>query len=381
MGSYAENYDQIIYSKLVKLENEIKDETLIPSEFNMSPLVHLWNLLYSTITNAEIQVRGSPLVRHSAVEQNHVCIGILDQVSESTLKLLRVLSETGLTALYLSAQKFSDCLQQYSIDFLKSFLPDSSRKTGPRMHTPLLLRDGFKHLVYLFMGTFTQIPNSSSNQALMWVRLMGFFEIVRGVVSFVEGKLNYQNAAIPRSNEFALNPKQFQWFCKLFWLIKVSLGTSMEISPEQIPFMFHYVKSNYLLYLRKCVILMYTRFGLVPPSGSLGFGDPKRGSYSQIDELEIDRLCKYLNLPVFEVFLQSVEDPFYTAMISHWCENLKDQDAAHWGRLGSSPDIVPKITIDQPQMFELIELPKRLEVLLEVAFHTQCKKYRTGICI
>lgn len=145
------------------------------------------------------------------------------------------------------------------------------------------------------------------------------------------------------------------------------------------------LKGCLCVYARKCVLLLYARFGYVPPSGAVGFGHEKNISQKTVDffitdddKSEYDRLSLYLSLPTVNNMMLSVKksEPI-KRLVQHWCEHYLSHFPLPSDVDNSRLIREPYILIQQPVIFELIPLPKKLDSLLQTSLVKLCNKCRT----
>jgi hypothetical protein len=118
------------------------------------------------------------------------------------------------------------------------------------------------------------------------------------------------------------------------------------------------LKSFALPFLRRTVVLMIARFGLLLSTQEENSG-----------ESEMDRLLGLLRLPSFSDMLQST--PITESLLHHWCaQHLKESERQQQQRLVHVP-------LDLPTPLYLVALPHRLDRLFDESLRRVCHKCGT----
>ncbi|EGF83804.1 hypothetical protein BATDEDRAFT_21290 [Batrachochytrium dendrobatidis JAM81] len=447
----------------------------------------MWDLFAYTISSLEILGRGSSSSWTPGLLSSHanqlVHIGVLDTISSQMHMCLRLLSEATLgTAVYAKCPQAT--LMMYGNRFLASLFGDHSvgdvkenhvSERDSQAHPPALLRDGFSHLVALSMSIIpARVTQRTKNETevFQWMRVMWVFELVRCVVSVVESILLHGDTWITDPQVvFALNehtqdastyfdttpmtkdknqsdyivtePANLQSeladtpveddskYAGLAHLINVVLN-GMKLMPDAKVYVEKTIRPDMvcalfkrvgLVYARRCAVLLYARFGLVPPGGAVGFGfDLAQSENSEDlgpdvtdrvnaanDENELMRLCLYLDLPKVDtlVSLPIVHDRVFGQMVLHWVHDFGRTMANHFGVVWSTeaarrrekerqktvgatrsamisissdamaPPLPPQVSLELPLVFELAKLPQRLAKLFEESRRKVCRRCGT----
>ncbi len=116
-----------------------------------------------------------------------------------------------------------------------------------------------------------------------------------------------------------------------------------------------------LPFLRKSVILLHVRYGVDFPL-----------DFTNVDEPELDRLTKALNLQPFDEILSSICDnhdrPVLQSVVQGWVR--------HWIWMKESKAqrqlVRATLTLSHPTIFELVGLPKNFDVLTEETMKRRC---------
>ncbi|KAJ5467023.1 hypothetical protein N7475_004775 [Penicillium sp. IBT 31633x] len=370
----------------------------ISSAFNNTPdansnddLVHTDSLIRSfgfSIAAVEIAQRGVESQPDST---------LLDTIPPLTLTHLRVLSETALT--------------YAAVGCLQSAGPSKSRPTNEfqEMHrqkicqllvghpclsgTPLL-NDVRNIEPLLAMDTFVFLAESSLSLLPVLhidirhlVRMCFVAEIVKVAVTYILWPLGLKEelAEHPEDHTLATNisEEQFaitkQFFDSIVAELKAnSVGRAEGSSfpaesgyvkngeegatPGVIVAVRRLVMSYGLVYLRKAVILLHVQHGVEFP----------HTVFADVENSELDRLTKALQLPSIDEILMSVKparnsnNPF-DAVISGW---IFHWNASRSGIRFEDHRLWPSLS--HPAIFELVGLPKYFDSLIEEANRRRC---------
>ncbi|KAJ3209743.1 hypothetical protein HDU67_005962 [Dinochytrium kinnereticum] len=152
------------------------------------------------------------------------------------------------------------------------------------------------------------------------------------------------------------------------------------------------VESITLPFLRKCVIHLHGRYSVVPVSATDDDDDDDEDAIMETPT-ESEKLCRYLRLPVATVVCSpaTCSNPITSDLIKGWLSEVSSLLRSSLTGVQSSADdggeeIVvhdpvgfdvvtvgrPLIRLETPAVFELIGLPKQLEVLFEECFRKTC---------
>ncbi|CAG8714161.1 11247_t:CDS:2, partial [Acaulospora colombiana] len=389
----------------------------------------MWDLYGYTISCIEINQRGLGNTNSEGITG----LTLVDGINAQMLTLLRVLSETILTYIstMLIGQRGELGLKQMSSHRIQQifyghpvFQPerpvqslisgpvaDPSRKVngiiGPTFQftkiKPLLLEDPFLVLVEISMFT----ASAADYEIYHVMRLLFTAEIVKAIISVVESTssegLNSwkTDRRIERnyitSSSFS-EPQSIRDF--VIWLLR-QVGNNENDTlkffdeVEESTFL-KMIRSFCLPYLRKCVILLHSRYGVVFPLNLLD----NVGS----EKSEFLRLSKLLGLPSLEQICSlsgdtTAGDMTILAIIAGWCHHLyalRREPLPPTNSSGDPSDISVDngfcvssgvssytshqdiiIRMNHPAIFELVALPKKLVDLFEESLKKACKKCKT----
>jgi hypothetical protein len=352
----------------------------------------IWDTFISTICSVEIMTRGADSLssRYSTMSDHVVEVGILDRINAHTMMLLRVLSETCLSTLILRMRTSKDVLS-YVMKFINCVLPSAEHLPTDRI---LLQNDGFTNLVYISMSLIP-ILGGQKDFIYCWCQLFAIFELVRTIVSlfetyFLHGSQwsdHFINSKLDIDTD--QRPEDIEIMKTLIRIVanafELKNGADRFINNVNMAVIIRLSKLAILVYARKVSILLCTRFGEVPVTGSTGFGNHLLATTdNSVEKSELDRLLSYLGVGNFSDLLENINASFIQGMINHWCIGLKESSYRYWVTLDQSSSsradlfAIPVIQIDQPCVFELIRLPRKLEVLFENALKTICVNCNQG---
>ncbi|KAJ3322855.1 hypothetical protein HDV06_002716 [Boothiomyces sp. JEL0866] len=365
----TQTYEMFLFKNLNNLL-PVRTRARSPKLNTIRDLSQFWDMFIDTISHMEIYTRGAPTIDADR-DTNSLKIGILDRLNSSNLNLLRVLAETGLSIVILKRNSNVKFVDSHVSDLLATIFPSFNAKMNINNQiTPLLMKDGFSHLVSVSMTVIPVFNLSNPEHIFYWIRLFGFFEVIRGMVSVIEAvfKGNLNLSSEPHT---ALNHTSS--ITNLLGFVVTSLGLEPSVI-NRIPLgvLEKLCLSILLVYSRKCVLFLYARYGMVPPEGSTGFAKVK-GTNKLPEQTELERLSCYLNLLSFDTICNLEKDSVFASLCGFWCDSLAFSDLNYWrGRPEAEEVFDPRITLEQVLIYELIELPYKLEVLFEDALIRRC---------
>ncbi|KAI5789100.1 hypothetical protein EDC01DRAFT_616809 [Geopyxis carbonaria] len=300
---------------------------------------------------------------------------LLDKISPQTLTQLRILSETtssyfAINSLYSTRQElhtrtllqFKDAQEKQLHQLLVGYQEPGSGfvHVNDSCHTqPLLTEDIF---IFLTNLSTCLVPSLGLDIADI-MQLCYIAEIVKTIV-FLD--TNCDLAKIVRKWEaedkigciegsIGYTEHQLNLFQRFRHFIAHSLdsGDAIELPSFTMAVFRHLIGAYITPFLRKCIILLHTRYGVMFPAGR----------FNQANVPEQDRLCKSLQLPsvddIFEaIFAGNAMGDSLAQIISGWCKELAATNKT--------------TTMPHPAIFELVGLPKNFDVLLEEAMKGSC---------
>ncbi|KAI5846807.1 hypothetical protein BZA05DRAFT_476137 [Tricharina praecox] len=301
---------------------------------------------------------------------------LLDRIPPQTITHLRILSETissyfavgtlqscevvGTRKLHQFEDMVRDQLQRLFIGHPQLFEDHAKVQMAIRVG-PLLSSDAF---LFLAECSVCSVPGFSWD-ILHIMRLCYTVEIVKAVIVFgrdcelpdilrewerserladIEGEIGYTEAQLDSLQQFVK-------------FVEKSLGKTVgglsSHSSFSLAVFRHLVGAYATPFLRKCIILLHTRFGVVfPPSG-----------FAEMTESEQVRLCRVLRLPSVDEILETAlsknsEGEYLQGVIAGWCRHLTIRKTS--------------VTMPHPGILELVGLPKNYDVLVEEAMKRRC---------
>jgi E3 ubiquitin-protein ligase UBR1 len=318
----------------------------------------------------------------------------LDRISQQTLTLLRIVSETvsSYTAigslLYPGGasntmMEFEDThrrqLHQLFIGHPQIF-DGSNFPLVLKQYDPLLAQDPF---IFLADCAMCLVPALSLDIHHV-LRLCYLAELVKVVLCFMQDPQSLEGAAPyqPIDTEHSMDQLHaFERFAaKIFSIFEDASASSSNQTrssshPLYNPFAYMSEKSLRLVralieryalcFLRKSAILLHTTFGIDFPN--TGFAD--------IDESELERLSRALRLDSLDVMMWTFQEPQSNAasvlqsMTSGWMRHWL------WVREGKRTKMLTRtssISLSHPGIFELVGLPKNFDTLTEEAMKRKC---------
>lgn len=343
----------------------------------------LWESLSYTISCVEIAYRGTGGMSESTEMKDQRTL--VDTIPESTLTLLRVLSETIMTYYSIMESGSSYKLQQLTAERLRQLFYNNKSaqqlNVGPRNPyygsgrqndclKPLLQDDPFQVLVEVAMH---MVPALSIKVSHL-IRLLYLAEVLKTIIALVRAVggspgqgshiiLNEMRAKLQQQRN-SPDPATTAAMREFVSLVMATLNFPREpvacffdISGDLI--LFRLLDAYLLPFLRKCTVFLYARFGVNPKSAAVA-------GISR-DKTEFDRLREYLRLPTIgELILSLQRSSALLDVVTGWLHDLRDHSSL------SEKPVLGRITLNHPAIFNLVELPYRFETLLEESSRHVC---------
>lgn len=380
-----------MYSRLsYVLETIVKDMNQDTSVLLDTKLLEsmdvLWGLYGYTISCIEIAQRGKPSGASSdlTVERTGT---LLDSMSEQTRTLLRILSETIMLykRIFHEDQTVDSQEKEASVSVARLaqlFYGQSSVRSmleGDRKaknifdsFKPLLEEEPFLILVEISMSMAPTLDLNIHH----FVRQLFVAEVTKATIGLLQSltgneKLSEdritQHLNFHKDRDNDIDPQTVRKFVDV-------VMNSLSVPNDFVERFFQQVSENALIallrafalpYLRRCLILLVVRHGLIiqPISESN-------------DMVEFDRLVDCLRLPTLnEIMLEVINQP---SVVKGWCQHYIDHS---FGTLATvirtnAPAYthLTRIPIGLPTVFHLVELPHRLDQLFEESTRRACRK-------
>ncbi|CAG8463021.1 15022_t:CDS:2, partial [Cetraspora pellucida] len=366
----------------------------------------IWDLFGYTISCVEISQRG--------VGENLPGTTIVDSLSTQMLTILRILSETITTYINTMLTGESDeadlkqmasyrihqifyghpIIQQQESTTISDSINDESIRTHEKSDSglstktkPLLLEDPFLLLAECSMNMASVVEDEINH----FIRILFVAEVIKIIISATESATNNKTRAWRDElclkkdfiTEYALSESKDSSIRDfVLWVLQLVgndghgvinfLDDIGELSYLNI------IRKFCLPYLRKCIILLHSRFGLVFFT--------QTSDAMETEQNEFARLSKLLKLPSLEEICSLKEtNRNMLAIIAGWCNhlNILRQEPLSIAGLSGNPNDSSylqeplAVTINHPAIFELVGLPKRLDSLFEESMRRVCKKCKT----
>ncbi|KAG0916086.1 hypothetical protein G6F33_002727 [Rhizopus arrhizus] len=353
----------------------------------------LWGIMGYTISSLEIAARGS---KHSASEENIRTNTVFDQIPSQTQMLLRIMSDTilayttimcpstpeaksnsSMTLARISMLALGRMRQifEVNVDDVVNIVNHPGReKIVLYDNAPLLEDDPFMILTELSL----HLTVVTQADIFPFVRTMLLAEMAKTAVGLIQNRLSRVIRQVPDEFHPATSePSQHIAVAKTF---AYSLMNKLRFTPEEAHATFKkfgddasfctLLKFFVLPFLRRTLILMVIRFGLIIPSTL---------SSEFESTTEFDRLLSILQLPSFADFLQPSH--MTESLLHHWCaQHIHESEHrlhVQEGQLSLTAERLLSIPLDLPTPLYLIALPKRLDRLFDESMRRVCHKCGT----
>jgi E3 ubiquitin-protein ligase UBR1 len=335
-----------------------------------------------SISAVEIQQRG--------IDADYG-LTFLDKIPEQVLTHLRILAETVDTYIstgglreagenLIDTEYRKDSERQHCQLFMAQYIgeeTDNTRRPAD-VYPPLLRLDPFVFFCECVFGVGT----AQGFEVGHLMRLCYLAEITKVVYQI--GRNNpatlWLNQIINRPRDMKPQLRNFAEFCET--LVKIDMQTNAELRSisndlegenkgfdqqglDTVEGWYNFTKKYALAFLRKCIILLYVRFG-VDFNGHMSL---------QPELVELDRLTEALRIPSFDEMLTALTSlgPQYDwpsgtpRLVAGW---IKHQIL--WLGSRNEHDLPPSALISHPGIFELVGLPKNYDTLIEECTRRRC---------
>ncbi|KAI9244727.1 hypothetical protein BY458DRAFT_560944 [Sporodiniella umbellata] len=352
----------------------------------------LWGVMGYTISGLEIAARGSKVLPLS--EDTAKTNTVFDQIPAQTQMLLRIMSDTiqayttimchantenksgsTMTQARVSMLALGRMRQIFEInvdDVLNITSHPGREKIVLYDNVPLLEDDPFMILTELSL----HLTVVAQSEIFPFVRTMLLAEMAKTTVALLQNRLSRVIRQVPdKYHPASSEPSQDINAAKAF---AYSLMNKLRFTPEEAHATFKkfgddasfctLLKFFVLPFLRRTLILMIVRFGLIVPN------TPANSS-----ESEFNRLLSILQLSSFDEFLQ----PSHTtdSLLHHWCtQHLNESEhrlRVQEGQVSLTAERLVSIPLDLPTPLYLIALPNRLDSLFDESMRRVCHKCGT----
>ncbi|EGZ77405.1 hypothetical protein NEUTE2DRAFT_78861 [Neurospora tetrasperma FGSC 2509] len=333
-----------------------------------------------SIAAIEIQQRG--------VEVDYG-MTLLEKIPEQVLTHLRILTETVTTFITVGGLREAgdnridtefrrDSERQHCQLFIAQYKDaetDSARQPYQE-YPPLLSQDPF---VFLCECVFGVVPAQRFEIAHI-VRLCYLAEITKVVYHMgrnMPATMWMSKIFSDRKDEMSPELANFASFCET--VVRMDLGFSeryrvQSSTGENKAFdqpgldswegWYRFIRNYALTFLRKCAILLYTRYNV----------DFNSRVSPNPEQKELERLTETLKLPSFDAMLASLTpDSRISQLVSGWIEHQTCWDAEHSTlAVDDNKLLPPSAVLSHPGIFELVGLPKNYATLIEECTRRKC---------
>jgi hypothetical protein len=340
----------------------------------------LWSLYGFTISTVEIALRSQKV---STVEVgNELTNTIMDYMAPQMQMLLRILPETivAFTSVRnsglsndpkLNLMAVGRVAQLYpSIAIPRSVTETSIGQGFSYQNPPLLLDDSFLVLaeLSLYFITILDVPVHHL------MRLLYLAEIVKttiGIMQAMKGRhpTNVRTKALLSAINQANHGRPDQPSAGTTTAFVAAVMEPFGMSYEEVEAVLHVIgetaffqvlQTFVLPYVRKCLILMVTRHGLLLPASSTTQAD-------WTVQQELEHLCDQLRLPKLDLLLDRRNIlPEEQSLVHEWCCLLANE-----------PSDQQAVPLNLPITFNLVKLPRRLDELFEISLRCVCHRCGT----
>lgn len=382
----------IIYQEICTDDNE-REMSTAAQNVDM-----LWGIMGYTIAGVEIASRGAAATAASRSQEGAIATHTLfDQIAPQTQMLLRILSDTVMAYTTLMCPWSGEVksspasvsmarvsmfslgrmrqMFEINVDDVANLPAGPSQKIVLYDNAPILQDDPFMILTELSLHL---VPMTQAD-IFPFVRTLLLAEFAKTAVGLLQDRLTRpasdqpQTAPSEPSQDIAAAKAfAFSLMNKLYFTHDEALCSFQKFDSEAS--FCALLKFFALPFLRRTLILMIVRFGLIiPPAATAAMEtDPA------VDEL--DRLMTILRLPKFADFLQPTH--MSESLLHHWCaQHVRESERRIQlldGLSGAmSASRLINISLDLPTPIYLVALPKRLDRLFDESMKRVCKKCGT----
>ncbi|OZJ06163.1 hypothetical protein BZG36_00994, partial [Bifiguratus adelaidae] len=355
----------------------------------------MWTAFGYTISCVEVAYRG--VKTFDSLENT---ASFMDSIPEQTMMLLRILSELLNAFMKTMPRPAEEDIVQRDLQSLRKLFYDhptySQYEIGGnvpaiisntyRSVKPLLREDLFAFLVELMMNANDK-PELPLSSMLHMVQLANITKITVGLIECLIDTKNMHSAAFAAAEANLGNDRNVKIddatseLCARFVIfVGVNIGLP-EVDIEALvkqcgPRVLYKLLSSFgLPFLRQTMILAVAKLGIAIPPVSV----------SNVDESasEFDRLSRLLHLPslsqIFAATLQTknTTPTSYSSLIRGWCRHY-DEETDDSERSMTWPGVrISEIKLSSPVIYNLVQLPERLDILFEESMKRACRKCGT----
>ncbi|KAI8980835.1 hypothetical protein BDB01DRAFT_187703 [Pilobolus umbonatus] len=386
------------YSRLMDVLNIIYQEICSnESEREMSTAVcnvdMLWGIMGYTIVGVEIAIRGISRANYTESPSTNT---LFDQIPSQTQILLRIMSDTVMAYTNIMYNPNTETSNKEPPSMIKARqtmlslgrmrqifeinLDDIANFPGSDKivlydNAPLLEDDPFMILTEISLH-LTSITNA---EIYPFIHTLLLAELGKTAVGLLQDKLE-RPSEYDEEMKHQNSPSELSQDITAAKSFAFSLMSKLNFSPEEAHSTFSKFENDasfcallkffVLPFLRRTMILMVARFGLIIPALQTSTND---------HQCELDRLLTVLRLPNFSELLQLT--PMTESLLQYWCsQHLKESERRvqlQEGKLYSKVERLSPISLNLPTPLYLVALPKRLDRLFDESMRRVCNKCGT----
>jgi E3 ubiquitin-protein ligase UBR1 len=376
-----------VYRRLAKTMERNKLESFYKYDRDQQEQIDLFatdtlaQSLGFSISAVEIQQRGV---------ESELGATLLQKTPMQSLTHLRILAETAASYVTLGGLRYmgknraaaeysqSTDRQVFQLYFGHPQIFPLSLETKTQNHPPVLSLDSF---VFLTECSLAMVPVLGVD-IMNVVRLCYMVEIVKVVMAMARNMpsqkwMTWLGIGL-NSQDNGSHP-DFRRFCGIVTQLDIQNLQQRSVTPNieganigfDQPWMSDigacrsFVQKYALVFLRKCVLLLFTRYGT----------DFNSHISPNPEASELDRLTEALRLPSLDEMCASVansnsQDESTNALQQMVCGWI--QHSVEWLNGGKYINHAMNISISHPVIFELIGLPKNYDTLMEETMRRRC---------
>ncbi|KAK9454202.1 hypothetical protein V1511DRAFT_503017 [Dipodascopsis uninucleata] len=354
---------------------------------SLSTYHRMIKLYGSTISSAEIALRGA----NRSDSQRDVGMTILDQVSQRTMTLLRILRSTVLTYGSLGvvngsgncaiAENLSRNYHQQigKLFFGQECMYDKNSVSCPDIVLPLLLDDVF---VFLAEASVCLVP--AMDLEIHHVMVLCYIAQVVKVLFLLGQELRRKSGWLQKKkglgsmNDGALSSEKLAFLRDAIGMIMERSGNSQEniddilFDQELGTLVYSVLEKLVLPFLRKSAVL-------ISVSGAIGVEEIQYSESVASQKSETDRLLSILRLPVLDEILcilairDSSDSDFNAEISGKMIHNVVTRWLRHLELALKRPFQRCSVTTEYPGIMELVRLPRLLHGFFQKVGQLRCK--------
>ncbi|ORX91768.1 hypothetical protein K493DRAFT_339176 [Basidiobolus meristosporus CBS 931.73] len=339
-----------LYESMIDALNSICSESSAERLKSLESHEMLIEALASTISCIEVSHRGGTSKNFNLLNES-----LLHRIDQPTWTVLRILSEAIPQVAKFPEGSFSTPSLPDIIDRLLIFQWDDGHDKLDLL-APVLYEDPFTLLVV--MAVF--VAPHHKMDLFNLVRVIYLLEVTRVTIATWEAVIirdsnsfDDKYSQVDGASEETETPAEQQFFKHVLRLSgKSEAQIAAFFSIVGQPVLSTFIRISCLPLLRKTLILFQVCLGFVPSQ--------LESNQEDDDHDEFERLCRVLRIPELTEACQM------NKMISGWCKHIAVQ----------CKNERSKIQLQFPGLYELVELPSTLDILVQESTVTTCPSCR-----